>query len=112
MHDSQEGTQGGRQSRIAKNAATGSSIVIGKIHESNSVNCSFNAESSSYVDMVKAGIIDPTKIQDRACALQEVASVAGLLEVAACALIPDTESILINQSAEQHRDLSLAITKR
>jgi len=51
-------TQGGRQSRIAKNAATGSSIVIGKIHESNSVNCSFNAEFSSYVDMVKAGIID------------------------------------------------------
>jgi chaperonin GroEL len=62
---------------IAENAGTDGSIVIGKILESNNVNYGFDAQSGTYVDMVKAGIIDPTKVVR--CALQDAASVAGLL---------------------------------
>ncbi len=62
---------------IAENAGTDGSIVIGKILESNNVNYGFDAQSGTYVDMVKTGIIDPTKVVR--CALQDAASVAGLL---------------------------------
>ncbi len=62
---------------IAENAGTDGSIVIGKILESNNANYGFDAQSSTYVDMVRAGIIDPTKVVR--CALQDAASVAGLL---------------------------------
>jgi chaperonin GroEL len=62
---------------IAENAGTDGSIVIGKILESNNVNYGFDAQTGTYVDMVKAGIIDPTKVVR--CALQDAASVAGLL---------------------------------
>src|SRR6185437_7054075 len=47
---------------IAENAGTDGSIVIGKILESNNANFGFDAQSGTYVDMVKAGIIDPTKV--------------------------------------------------
>jgi len=62
---------------IAENAGTDGSIVIGKILESNNANFGFDAQSGTYVDMVKAGIIDPTKVVRTA--LQDAASVAGLL---------------------------------
>ncbi len=62
---------------IAENAGTDGSIVIGKILESNNVNYGFDAQTGTYVDMVKAGIIDPTKVVRTA--LQDAASVAGLL---------------------------------
>jgi chaperonin GroEL len=62
---------------IAENAGVDGSIVIGKILESNNVNFGYDAQSGTYVDMVKAGIIDPTKVVR--CALQDAASVAGLL---------------------------------
>jgi chaperonin GroEL len=62
---------------IAENAGTDGSIVIGKILESNNVNYGFDAQSGEYVDMVKSGIIDPTKVVRTA--LQDAASVAGLL---------------------------------
>ncbi|HXE15947.1 MAG TPA: chaperonin GroEL [Stellaceae bacterium] len=63
--------------QIAENAGTDGSIVIGKILESNNTNLGFNAQTGEYVDMVKAGIIDPTKVVRTA--LQDAASVAGLL---------------------------------
>jgi chaperonin GroEL len=62
---------------IAENAGTDGSIVIGKILESNNSNFGFDAQSGNYVDMVKSGIIDPAKVVR--CALQDAASVAGLL---------------------------------
>jgi chaperonin GroEL len=62
---------------IAENAGTDGSIVIGKILESTNSNYGFDAQSGTYVDMVKAGIIDPAKVVR--CALQDAASVAGLL---------------------------------
>ena len=62
---------------IAENAGIDGSIVIGKLLESNNANYGFDAQTGNYVDMVKAGIIDPTKVVR--CALQDAASVAGLL---------------------------------
>jgi chaperonin GroEL len=63
--------------QIATNAGVSGSIVIGKLLESKDTNFGFNAQSGEYVDLVKAGIIDPTKVVR--IALQDAASVAGLL---------------------------------
>ncbi|MGO8914961.1 MAG: chaperonin GroEL [Stellaceae bacterium] len=62
---------------IAENSGVDGSIVIGKLLESNNANFGFDAQSGEYVDMIKAGIIDPTKVVRTA--LQDAASVAGLL---------------------------------
>jgi chaperonin GroEL len=62
---------------IAENAGMDGSIVVGKILESNNANFGFDAQTGTYGDMVKAGIIDPTKVMRSA--LQNAASVAGLL---------------------------------
>jgi chaperonin GroEL len=62
---------------IAENAGADGSIVVGKLMEKTDGNHGFDAQSGSYTDMVKAGIIDPTKVVR--CALQDAASVAGLL---------------------------------
>ena len=52
-------------------------IVVGKLLDANDPNRGFDAQTGNYVDMVKAGIIDPTKVVR--LALQNAASVAGLL---------------------------------
>ena len=62
---------------IAENAGEDGSVVIGKLLEKGDVNHGFDAQKGSYVDMVKAGIIDPTKVVR--LALQGAASVAALL---------------------------------
>jgi chaperonin GroEL len=62
---------------IAENAGADGSIVIGKLLESKNSNWGFDAQEGEYKDLVKAGIIDPTKVVR--CALQYAASVAGLL---------------------------------
>lgn len=62
---------------IAENAGVDGAVVSGKLLESKNTNWGYNAQSGEYVDMVKAGIIDPTKVVR--CALQDAASVAGLL---------------------------------
>jgi chaperonin GroEL len=51
--------------------------VVGKLLDSSDLNRGFDAQTGEYVDMVKAGIIDPTKVVR--LALQNAASVAGLL---------------------------------
>ncbi|MEE8145347.1 MAG: TCP-1/cpn60 chaperonin family protein, partial [Kiloniellales bacterium] len=63
--------------QIAENAGADGSIVIGKLTEKVEYNRGFDAQSGKYVDMIKAGIIDPTKVVRTA--LQDAASVAGLL---------------------------------
>jgi chaperonin GroEL len=63
--------------QIAENSGTDGSIVIGKLLESSDTNHGFDAQTGNYVDMLKAGIIDPTKVVR--LALQDAASVAGLL---------------------------------
>jgi chaperonin GroEL len=62
---------------IAENAGEDGSVVVGKLLEKGDVNHGFDAQKGSYVDMVKAGIIDPTKVVR--LALQGAASVAALL---------------------------------
>jgi chaperonin GroEL len=62
---------------IAENAGADGSIVVGKLLEKGDVNHGFDAQSGSYTDLVKAGIIDPTKVVR--LALQGAASVAALL---------------------------------
>ena len=62
---------------IVENAGGDGSIVVGKLLEKGDVNHGFNAQTGTYVDMLKAGIIDPTKVVR--LALQGAASVAGLL---------------------------------
>ena len=47
---------------IAENSGVDGSIVIGKLLESTNPNFGFDAQSGEYVDMIKAGIIDPTKV--------------------------------------------------
>jgi len=62
---------------IAENAGTDGSVVIGKLLEKGDVDHGYDAQKGIYVDMVKDGIIDPTKVVR--LALQGAASVAGLL---------------------------------
>ncbi|MGY8976066.1 MAG: TCP-1/cpn60 chaperonin family protein, partial [Alphaproteobacteria bacterium] len=63
--------------QIASNAGHDGSIVVGKINDSNDKSFGFDAQSGKYVDMIKKGIIDPTKVVRTA--LQDAASVSGLL---------------------------------
>ena len=63
--------------QIAENAGHEGSIVVGKINESKDAALGFDAQNSKYVNMFKAGIIDPTKVVRTA--LQDAASIAGLL---------------------------------
>jgi chaperonin GroEL len=63
--------------QIVENAGADGSVVVGKLLESNDTNHGFDAQSGEYVNMVKAGIIDPTKVVR--LALQDASSVAGLL---------------------------------
>jgi len=63
--------------QIAENAGADGSVVAGKLIESKDLNFGFDAQEGAYKDLVKAGIIDPTKVVRTA--LQDAASVAGLL---------------------------------
>jgi len=63
--------------QIAQNAGVDGSVVVGKLLENKNANWGFDAQKNDYVDMVKAGIIDPTKVVR--LALTDAASVAGLL---------------------------------
>jgi chaperonin GroEL len=63
--------------QIAENAGADGAVVAGKLLDGKSTNLGYDAQTGTYVDMVKAGIIDPTKVVR--CALQDAASVAGLL---------------------------------
>lgn len=63
--------------QIAENAGVDGAVVAGKLLESTDTNFGYNAQSGEYTDMVKAGIIDPTKVVRTA--LQDAASVGGLL---------------------------------
>src|SRR5712672_2138953 len=63
--------------QVVENAGADGSIVVGKLLDANDPNRGFDAQTGDYVDMIKAGIIDPTKVVR--LALQNAASVAGLL---------------------------------
>jgi chaperonin GroEL len=62
---------------IATNAGLEGSIVAAKVRESKDKDFGFNAATETYEDLVKAGVIDPTKVVRSA--LQNASSIAGLL---------------------------------
>jgi chaperonin GroEL len=63
--------------QIASNAGADASVVVGKLRDTKGETFGYNAANDEYVDLVKAGIIDPTKVVRTA--LQDAASVASLL---------------------------------
>jgi chaperonin GroEL len=63
--------------QIVENAGVDGSLVVGKLLESSDNNRGFDAQTGEYVDLLKAGVIDPTKVVR--LALQDAASVDGLL---------------------------------
>ncbi len=63
--------------QIAENAGMDGAVVAGKLLENEDANLGFDAQKGEYTDLVKAGIIDPTKVVR--AALQGASSVAGLL---------------------------------
>ena len=63
--------------QIAENAGFDGAVIAGKLLEQNDFDYGFDAQEGSYKNLVKAGVIDPTKVVRSA--LQDAASVAGLL---------------------------------
>jgi chaperonin GroEL len=63
--------------QIAENAGAEGSVVVGKLSEKRNLTRGYDAQGGKYVDMLRAGIIDPTKVVRTA--LQDAASIAGLL---------------------------------
>ena len=63
--------------QIFQNAGEDGSVVAGKILENDKYNYGFNAQTGVYGDLLSEGVIDPAKVVR--CALQDAASVAGLL---------------------------------
>lgn len=63
--------------QIAENAGVDGSVIVGRLLEQKDTNYGFDAQKSDYADLVKTGIIDPTKVVRTA--LESAASVAGLL---------------------------------
>jgi chaperonin GroEL len=74
---------------IAQNAGAEGSIVVARVKESKDKNFGYNALTDSYEDLVKAGVIDPTKVARTA--LQNAASIAGLLLTTECVVVEKKE---------------------
>jgi chaperonin GroEL len=74
---------------IAQNAGAEGSIVVGRVKESKEKNFGYNAATDAYEDLVRAGVIDPTKVTRTA--LQNAASIAGLLLTTECVVVEKKE---------------------
>jgi len=74
---------------IAQNAGKEGSIVLAKVRESKEKNFGYNAQTDTYEDLVKSGVIDPTKVTRTA--LQNAASIAGLLLTTECVVVEKKE---------------------
>ncbi len=74
---------------IVQNAGAEGSIVVAKVRESKDKNFGYNAQTDTYEDLVKAGVIDPTKVARTA--LQNAASIAGLLLTTECVVVEKKE---------------------
>ncbi|RWP68099.1 MAG: chaperonin GroEL [Mesorhizobium sp.] len=72
--------------QIAENSGVEGSIVVGKLSDSKDHDQGFDAQNEDYVDMIKAGIVDPAKVVRTA--LQDAGSIAALL-ITAEAMIAD-----------------------
>jgi chaperonin GroEL len=82
-HDEQVGVNIVRRSleeplrQIVENAGEEGAIVVGKIRESKDPSFGYNAQTGTFEDLVKAGVIDPTKVTRTA--LQNAGSIASLM---------------------------------
>jgi chaperonin GroEL len=74
---------------IAQNAGAEGSIIVGKVKESKDKNYGYNAQNDAFEDLVAAGVIDPTKVTRTA--LQNAASIAGLLLTTECVVVEKKE---------------------
>jgi chaperonin GroEL len=74
---------------IAINAGVEGSIVLAKVKESKDKTFGYNASTDVYEDMMKAGVIDPTKVTRTA--LQNAASIASLLLTTECVVVERKE---------------------
>jgi chaperonin GroEL len=74
---------------IAQNAGAEGAIVVGKVKESTKQTYGYNAQTDEYEDLVAAGVIDPTKVTRTA--LQNAASIAGLLLTTECVIVEKKE---------------------
>jgi chaperonin GroEL len=74
---------------IAQNAGAEGAIVVGKVKESGKLSYGYNAQTDEYEDLVMAGVIDPTKVTRTA--LQNAASIAGLLLTTECVVVEKRE---------------------
>lgn len=75
--------------QIAENAGHEGSIVVQKVKDSKDVNFGFNADTEEYGDMMKQGVIDPTKVVRTA--LENAASVSGLLLMTEATIVEKPE---------------------
>ena len=75
--------------QIAENSGVDGSIIVGKLLDSTDFNWGYDAQKGEFTDMIKAGIIDPTKVVR--IALQDAASVAGLLITTECMIADKPE---------------------
>lgn len=75
--------------QISNNAGVEGSVVIYKILDNKDFHFGYDASSDTYTDMIKAGIIDPTKVVRTA--LQDAASIAGLLLTTECVIVDKPE---------------------
>ena len=75
--------------QIAENAGITGEVVLEKVVEKDAVTHGFNASNHTYCDMLEAGIIDPVKVTKSA--IQNAASVAGLLLTTDAILVDDEE---------------------
>jgi len=74
---------------IAQNAGAEGSIVVARVRESKEKNFGYNAQTDAYEDLAKSGVIDPTKVTRTA--LQNAASIAGLLLTTECVVVEKKE---------------------
>ena len=75
--------------QISNNAGVEGSVVVSKILESKDFNHGYDAATGTYTDMIKAGIIDPTKVVRMA--LLDAASISGLLLTTECVIVDKPE---------------------
>ena len=79
--------------QIAGNAGKEGSIVVERIREKKDLNFGYNAQTDKYEDLVKAGVIDPTKVTRTA--LQNAASIAALLLT--------TEAVVVEKKEKEEK---------
>lgn len=75
--------------KIACNAGEDGAVIVSKILENNDINYGYDAATGQYVDMMKSGIIDPTKVV--VTALQAAKSIAGLFLTTECIIAEDPD---------------------